>query len=207
MLTEEQTEQIKKQLLNQIEENFPEDKKELAISHISKMNSEQIEEFLKQNQIQMNEGAQGQCIFCSILSEEIKSYKIGENEKAIAILEINPISKGHALIIPKEHISEIDEQVKTLSKEVSKKIKTKFKAKQIKIFVSELFNHKILNILPVYKNENPNSKRRKAEPEELEKIQKNLEEDSQKEEKKVRIQKEGKTEEVEEIFSLPKRIP
>jgi hypothetical protein len=105
MLSEQQTTEIKKQILSQIEENFPEDKKLFAKQQIEAMNSEEVEEFLIQNNL-IKEGDSlktPQCIFCSIIQEKVNSYKIDENNNAIAILEINPISKGHTLIIPKEH--------------------------------------------------------------------------------------------------------
>ena len=76
------------------------------------------------------------CIFCSILSESIPSYKIDENKDSIAILEINPVSKAHALIIPKEHIStseKIPQTAFSLAKKIVKKIKTKFKPKDVSI--------------------------------------------------------------------------
>ncbi|MGM0482421.1 MAG: HIT family protein [Patescibacteria group bacterium] len=43
------------------------------------------------------------CIFCSIASGEIPSTDIYEDEKVKAFLDINPITYGHTLIIPKEH--------------------------------------------------------------------------------------------------------
>ncbi len=46
------------------------------------------------------------CIFCSIVSGEIPSYKLYEDEETLAFLEINPSSPGHALIIPKKHVED-----------------------------------------------------------------------------------------------------
>ncbi len=43
------------------------------------------------------------CIFCKIISREIPSEILAENEYAISILDLNPIHYGHALIIPKNH--------------------------------------------------------------------------------------------------------
>ncbi|KAJ5156302.1 hit protein 1 [Penicillium capsulatum] len=43
------------------------------------------------------------CIFCKIIQKEIKSFKIFENDKVFAFLDINPLSRGHALVIPKFH--------------------------------------------------------------------------------------------------------
>ena len=43
------------------------------------------------------------CIFCKIISGELPSYKVFEDEFTFAFLDINPISKGHTLILPKRH--------------------------------------------------------------------------------------------------------
>jgi len=43
------------------------------------------------------------CIFCRIASEEIASYKVYEDGKFFAFLDVNPKNKGHTLVIPKEH--------------------------------------------------------------------------------------------------------
>lgn len=43
-------------------------------------------------------------IFSKIINGEIPSYKIAENNEFFAFLDINPISKGHTLIVPKYEI-------------------------------------------------------------------------------------------------------
>ncbi|KAL4729650.1 Adenosine 5'-monophosphoramidase [Fusarium chlamydosporum] len=43
------------------------------------------------------------CIFCKIIKGEIPSFKLFESEKTLAFLDIGPLSKGHALVIPKHH--------------------------------------------------------------------------------------------------------
>jgi len=43
------------------------------------------------------------CIFCNIISGKIPAEKLYENDHAIAVLDINPIHFGHALILPKRH--------------------------------------------------------------------------------------------------------
>lgn len=208
MLSPEQVEQIKHQIIQQIDSNFPEDKKESAKQQIKLMSPEQLEEFLEKNKLMKNQQSQNkeqQCIFCSIISGDVQSYKIDENEKAIAILEINPISKGHTLVIPKEHISsseKIPQGAFSLAKKIAKKIKTKLKLKDIKISSSNLFGHEIINILPVYENETLDSKRNQAKPEELEELQKIL-----KEKPKEKIVKKPRTKKLKEKIWLPKRIP
>jgi histidine triad (HIT) family protein len=43
------------------------------------------------------------CIFCKILAGELPSTRIDEDERTIAFMDINPASRGHALVIPKAH--------------------------------------------------------------------------------------------------------
>jgi len=44
-----------------------------------------------------------ECIFCKIVAGEIPSYKVYEDDKVLAFLDINPVASGHTLLIPKEH--------------------------------------------------------------------------------------------------------
>lgn len=43
------------------------------------------------------------CIFCKIVQGEIPSFKVYEDDRVFAFEDINPISEGHTLIIPKKH--------------------------------------------------------------------------------------------------------
>lgn len=49
------------------------------------------------------------CIFCKIVEGEIPSYKVYEDENVLAFLDISQVTKGHTLIIPKEHAKDIFE--------------------------------------------------------------------------------------------------
>ncbi|MFB6182585.1 MAG: HIT family protein [Candidatus Nanohaloarchaea archaeon] len=49
------------------------------------------------------------CVFCKIIDGEIPSHKVYEDDKMIAILDANPVSKGHTLVIPKNHVETIHE--------------------------------------------------------------------------------------------------
>lgn len=44
------------------------------------------------------------CIFCKIIAGEIPSYKVYEDDETFAFLDINPITDGHTLVVPKQHI-------------------------------------------------------------------------------------------------------
>jgi histidine triad (HIT) family protein len=43
------------------------------------------------------------CLFCKIVAGEIPSHKIDEDDKSLAFMDINPWTRGHALVIPKAH--------------------------------------------------------------------------------------------------------
>ena len=43
------------------------------------------------------------CVFCKILKGEISAQKVYEDAKAVAILDIRPVARGHALVLPRDH--------------------------------------------------------------------------------------------------------
>jgi histidine triad (HIT) family protein len=207
MLSDEETIEIKQKLISQIESTFPPEQILSAKSQIESMNHEQLENFLEKNKLIKNseEERNNECVFCNIASGKINSVKLGENETAVAVLEINPISKGHFIVIPVEHTDYAQKEAMELAKKISKKIREKFSAKDIEISKSKMFGHEIINVLPVYNNENLNSERHHESMEELERIKEELEEEKEKKEEV----KEDKTlkEKIEEFLWLPKRIP
>ena len=76
-----------------MQELTPEQQAELQ-EKLKNMSPEELQEFQKQ-----------QCIFCQILSGKVPSKKIYEDDKCLAILDINPAAKGHLLLLTKEHYS------------------------------------------------------------------------------------------------------
>ncbi len=46
------------------------------------------------------------CIFCKIINGDIPSYTVYENDYVKCFLDVNPISMGHTLIIPKKHFKD-----------------------------------------------------------------------------------------------------
>jgi len=202
-LTEEQIANIKEQLFKQIEK-FPEEQQETIREQIEGMDAEQLEQFLEQNKL-MKQGGGG-CIFCSIVKEETPSYKIAENNEAIAVLDINPISKGHSLIIPKEH-KPIDEIPSALqfAHEVAKKIKKLLAADDIKTESSTVQGHGIINIIPLYKDQKLEKK--KASEEELQELQKKLKVEEKKPEEKPKKPEKPKKIRLKDLPKAPRRIP
>jgi len=211
MLTSEQVQAIKQRLIEQIDATFPEDRKEFAKNQIEAMDSEQLEKFLiKNNLLQGGNTSQGQCVFCSIVSGDIKSHKIAENKKAVAVLEINPVSRGHIIIIPKEHVvskEELPKESLALAKKISALIKTRLKPKETKTESVNILGHEIINLIPIY-NGTDFSQKVHAAPEELAELREILTKRSPKKKspaKKSTIKKIIK--EFEEKIWLPKRIP
>ena len=68
------------------------------------------------------------CIFCKIAAGEIPSATLYEDDDFRVILDIEPASKGHALILPKEHYAnlyELDDEVAAKALVLAKKMITK----------------------------------------------------------------------------------
>ena len=57
-------------------------------------------------------------IFTKIISGEIPSYKIAENDKFYCFLDINPLAKGHTLVIPKRHFANVEDTPKYIQHEL-----------------------------------------------------------------------------------------
>ncbi len=71
------------------------------------------------------------CIFCKIIKGDIPSVRIYEDERVFAFADINPISDGHTLIIPKRHaenIWEMDDADMSAIHLAAKKLATAIKA-------------------------------------------------------------------------------
>ena len=73
------------------------------------------------------------CVFCEIVAGRSPAHRIGENERALAILDINPFAPGHALVISRRHVpfwhDLADEEAAdlfTLARRVARKLKKAF---------------------------------------------------------------------------------
>lgn len=212
-LNESQVQSVKEQLLKQIA-NFPEDKRKIAEEYIKSMNSQQLEEFLIKNKLINTEEAKkaSKCIYCNLVNKIIESLSIYEDKDYIAVLEINPYSKGHAIIIPKEHIENAKSlKAKTLitARKVGKFIIRKLKAEDFQIATSDELGHAIVNIIPIYKDVPLTYERKPASKQELQELAMKI----GRLEKKVRAEK-PKEKKIEiaktiapSIIKLPRRIP
>jgi len=195
-LTEEKSQEIKDHLLKQLS-NFPEDKQEQIKNQVESMTTEQVENFVKQNNLNH---LGGECIFCSITGGKTPSFRIGENEENIAILELNPLSKGHTLILPKEHTDNPKSSTQELAKEITKKLREKFNPKAIESNEIKIMGHPLIELTPIYGGE---TERKQATEEELKILQDEI---LEVEEPETEEEPEG-IETEEELFKMPPRIP
>ena len=98
-------------------------------------------------------------IFSKIIANEIPSYKIAEDENFFAFLDINPLAKGHTLVIPKQEIDYIfDLEDKTLtdmmlfSKKVAKAIEKTIPCQRVGLTVIGLeVPHAHIHLVPINK--------------------------------------------------------
>ena len=61
------------------------------------------------------------CVFCAIADGEIPCFKVYEDDVVLAYMDINPFTKGHVLVIPKEHTEGLlDTPDETLASVVSR---------------------------------------------------------------------------------------
>lgn len=81
------------------------------------------------------------CIFCKIVNSEIPSYKVYEDKATFAFLDINPISDGHTLVIPKQHFENIHDISEDSAKAVA------ITVKKVANAVKQTFNADGINIL------------------------------------------------------------
>ncbi len=106
------------------------------------------------------------CIFCKIVKGEINSAKIWEDNDVLVFLDVNPLTKGHCLVIPKQHFEnifdidkEILKKVIVATKSISEKIKESLYANGINIMQANGKNagqevvHFHLHIIPRYEND------------------------------------------------------
>jgi len=80
------------------------------------------------------------CIFCKIVSGEVKSYTLYEDDFLRAFLDVSPVSRGHILVIPKKHYEnifdasdEILERINVVCKKMAFLLKEKLGASGVNV--------------------------------------------------------------------------
>jgi len=47
------------------------------------------------------------CLFCKIVARELPSERVDEDERTVAFMDINPATRGHALVVPRQHTADL----------------------------------------------------------------------------------------------------
>lgn len=96
-------------------------------------------------------------IFTKIINGEIPCYKVAESETCFAFLDINPLSKGHTLVVPKKEVNyifDLDDELYTdlmlFAKEVGKAIEKVVPCERIGVTVIGLeVPHAHVHLIPI----------------------------------------------------------
>ena len=119
-------------------------------------------------------------IFSRIVAGEIPCYKVAEDDKYIAFLDINPLAKGHTLVIPKQEVDyyfDLDDDtlagMTIFAKRVAHKIKEQTGCKKVAMIVLGLeVAHAHIHLIPMNEEKDVDFKREKLKltPEEFAEI-------------------------------------
>ena len=119
-------------------------------------------------------------IFSKIVAGEIPSYKVAEDEKYYAFLDINPLAKGHTLVIPKvevDYIFDLDDEtlagLTKFAKKIAHKIKEQTGCKKVATVVLGLeVPHAHIHLIPMNDEKDVDFRREKLKltPEEFTEI-------------------------------------
>ena len=104
------------------------------------------------------------CLFCKIISGDIPSNTIYEDEFVKVFLDINPISNGHCLIVSKKHYSNIEDidletlkHVNEVAKKMYKELKEKLNCEGLTLVqnngLGQEVKHYHLHLVPRYTND------------------------------------------------------
>ena len=96
-------------------------------------------------------------IFSKIIAGEIPCYKVAENDNYFAFLDINPLAKGHTLVVPKcetDYIFDLDDQtlggMVVFAKEIASKIQKMTGCKKVAMVVLGLeVPHAHIHLIPM----------------------------------------------------------
>ena len=146
-LTSDQIRELKNQLLTQIQ-NLPSEQREHAKQQIESMSPQALETMLQQQQSSSDKN-----IFRLIVDKEVDSVIVAETLNSIAVLDINPISEGHTIIIPKNPVkttSEVPKDSISLAKNLVEKIKSNLNTKSVDMQMENKFGETIIHLIPIY---------------------------------------------------------
>ncbi len=119
-------------------------------------------------------------IFTKIVKREIPAHIIAENERFLAFLDVNPLKKGHTLVIPKQetdYFFDLPEDqlgdIMIFAKDVARRLKIAFPCEKIAVSVIGLeVPHAHIHLIPMDRMSDVNfaNTKLKISPEEMEEI-------------------------------------
>jgi len=123
-------------------------------------------------------------IFSKIIAGEIPSYKIAENEKFYAFLDIFPLVEGHVLVVPKRETDNLFDlpgdflgEILVFAKPIAKAIESAFDCNRCGISVIGLeVPHAHIHLVPINSSDDLNFTRGKIKqtPDQLKKVQEKI---------------------------------
>ena len=126
----------------------------------------------------------GMTIFSKIIAGEIPSYKIAENEKFFAFLDIFPLREGHVLVVPKTEVdnlfdlpAEYLQEMLVFAQPIAKAIEKSFRCNRCGISVIGLeVPHAHMHLIPINSSNDLNftQSKPKASDEDLKRIQQKI---------------------------------
>ena len=123
-------------------------------------------------------------VFTRIVKGEIPCYKVAEDDRYFAFLDINPLAKGHTLVIPKEetdNIFDLDDRtladMMVFAKRIARKIQANIACKKVAVVVLGLeVPHAHIHLIPINSEKDVDFHREKLQltPDEFQRIAKTI---------------------------------
>lgn len=119
-------------------------------------------------------------IFSKIIAGDIPCYKVAEDDRFFAFLDINPLAKGHTLVVPKkevDYIFDLDDdtlrEMSVFAKKVASRIKEWSECRKVAVVVLGLeVPHAHIHLIPINSESDVDFRKEKLKltPDEFEKI-------------------------------------
>ena len=122
------------------------------------------------------------CIFCKIIKGDLPSRTVYEDDLIKVIMNINPATNGHLLVLPKEHyvnLFDLDEKIlnhsiKVIKEKIYKELKEKLNCEGMTLAqnneLGQEIKHYHIHIIPRYQNDNADFNYDKSKLDDLETI-------------------------------------
>lgn len=83
------------------------------------------------------------CVFCAIVAGDAEAFVVGQDEDAVAFLDVAPVGRGHTLVVPRHHVPDLLDggaqvlaEVAPLVAEVARRLVSRLGADGVNLFQS-----------------------------------------------------------------------